>query len=507
MTDTGAAAQPPRLEEAVREWARSMPDAIAAESIGTDRRITWAELDDSSDRLVSVLLDRGVRPGDRVAWLGSNDPAFLPIVVACRRVRAALVGLNWRLSSTDLERQAAAVGPALTIGLAPMLADVDLGPHLGVPTDGPFPWADRPRGEALVPEPDDPTIMFFTSGSTGEPKAVRISRRSIDLAVSESTAFTFHAGDRMLVVPPQFHLAGATWCQYGLLYGVTQYYTADASPAGLVRALADQQITHAVMVPALLHMIVGELNSNPTPLPHLGDIAYGASPISGALLRELARVMPCRFTQVYGLSESGGAIVELPPADHHPDSPRLLAAGRPVNATRVRIVDVTTGADVPVGTAGEIVVASDHLMTGYWGRDDVTETVLRDGWLHTRDVGRVDADGYVYVEGRVDDMIITGGENVQPAAVEQVLAEMDGVSECAVFGVADDLWGTRICAAVVPRPGSQIDPEATIAWLRQRLAGYQTPKTVVVVEHLPRSATGKLVRRDLAAFVRPEGEQ
>lgn len=498
MTDAQVpSAELTRIEDAVAGWAREMPESVAALSLASGHSITWGELDPAADRLVSLFGQRGLVPGDRVGWLGVNDPAFLVVFVACRRARLVLVGLNWRLPASEVRRAVDAVDPALVIALEEALLDSDLPDPLVVRADGSAPWDDLPRGQSREPDPRDPVTMFFTSGATGEPKAVVLDRHAQELAVNEPAAFTFIAGDRQLILPPQFHLAGAIWSQYGLLHGTTQVYLGDSSPPGLVRALAEQRITHALMVPTLLQMVVSELEDNPTTLPCLGDIAYGASPIPAPLLRRVLEVLPCRLSQVYGLSEAGGVVVELAPADHDPDSPHLLAAGRPVNTTELKIVDAVTGAPVEVGQVGEIVVRCDHMMTGYWNAPDRTAAAMRDGWLYTKDAGRLDADGFVYIEGRIDDMIITGGENVQPADVERVIVEFDGVAECAVFGVPHEKWGTSVWAAVVSEPGAVIDPDAVIAWCRLRLAGYQCPKSVVVVDALPRSATGKLVRRSL----------
>lgn len=486
-----------RLEDEVRRWAEQLPDAVAAQSLSTGVALTWRQVDEGADRLVDLLRERGVGVGDRVAWLGANDPQFTVVLVACRRARAVLAGLNWRLPPPELLRAAAAVRPSLVIGQEDRLAQTDFADAIAVPADGSAPWDDRPRAAQEEPKDDDPLIMFFTSGATGEPKAVTLNRHAQDLAVTEPAAFSFSPGDRQLIVPPQFHLAGSTWTQYGLLHGTTQYYPGDTSPAGLVRALSEQRITHALMVPTLLQMIVDELEKGPVALPDLGDIAYGASPIPAPLLRRLLRVVRCRFTQVYGLSETGGVVVELGPAEHSPDSPHLLAAGRPINTTELRIVDPSTGKDLPTGSSGEIVVRCEHMMTGYFDRDDLTATVLRGGWMHTKDAGHLDADGFVYIDGRVDDMIITGGENVQPADVERVIAELPGVAECAVFGMPDEKWGTAVWAALVREPGVQIDEAAVMAWCRKALAGYQCPRSVVFLDDLPRNATGKLLRRDL----------
>jgi acyl-CoA synthetase (AMP-forming)/AMP-acid ligase II len=493
-------AQVPRPEDAVRRWARELPDVPAAVSRGDGRRLTWAELDDSADRLVAYFATRGLEPGSRVCWLGRNDPTYLTVLVACRRARLVFVGLNWRLPSDEVLRAAASVDPALVVGQEGLLTEAADGSHVVVPWSSPPPWHDLEPAAELEPRDDDPLIMFFTSGATGIPKSVLLDRHAHDLAIAEWSSLVFTPDDRLLVVPPQFHLAGATWAQYGLLFGATQVYLGDTSAGAIVEALVEERITHALMVPVLLHLLVGELQARPRELPELAFVAYGASPIQPPLLRSILELTSCRLVQVYGLSEAGGVVVELPPADHQPDDPHLLSTGRPINSTELKIVDPASGQAVPPGRLGEIVLRCDHLMRGYWGQPELTDTVLRDGWLYTRDAGWLDEDGYLYIQGRIDDMIITGGENVQPAEVERVLGELPGVDECAVYGVPDPRWGQRLTAAVVLKPAAELDEATVIEWCRTRLAGYQVPKSVVLVPMLPRNATGKLLRRELPSL-------
>jgi acyl-CoA synthetase (AMP-forming)/AMP-acid ligase II len=492
MTDAQVpSAELTRIEDAVAGWAREMPESVAALSLASGHSITWGELDPAADRLVSLFGQRGLVPVTASGgWASMTPPSSCS--VARRRARLVLVGLNWRLPASEVRR--AKSMQSTRTGHCPWrrLSDSDL-PDLPGQGRRIGSWDDLPRGQSREPDPRDPVTMFFTSGATGEPKAVVLDRHAQELAVNEPAAFTFRAGDRQLILPPQFHLAGAIWSQYGLLHGTTQVYLGDSSPPGLVRALAEQRITHALMVPTLLQMVVSELEDNPTTLPCLGDIAYGASPIPAPLLRRVLEVLPCRLSQVYGLSEAGGVVVELAPADHDPDSPHLLAAGRPVNTTELKIVDAVTGAPVEVGQVGEIVVRCDHMMTGYWNAPDRTAAAMRDGWLYTKDAGRLDAAGFVYIEGRIDDMIITGGENVQPADVERVIVEFDGVAECAVFGVPHEKWGTSVWAAVVSEPGAA-RPGRRHRVCRLRLAGYQCPKVSSVMHcHEARPALGAAV--------------
>ncbi|WP_245646595.1 class I adenylate-forming enzyme family protein [Microtetraspora niveoalba] len=487
------------IDMAVREHARTRPDALAV--VSPRLSLTWRELDEAADRCAGHLAGHGVGPGARVGWLGGNDAAFPAVLLATWRRRASLVGLNWRLPDAGQRAAIEAVGLTHLVsgpGLAERGAAIasGLAAHSAV---GERLWPDDAPGEVLEPEPGDEAIVFFTSGSTGVPKAVPLTRIANELGVANRTVHRFGPESRQLIVPPVFHLAGATWVQYGLRYGTTQVYIAEAGPAAITAAFAEHGITHAVLVPTLIRAVVDHLKEHPRKLPELRHIAYGAAPITMSLLKEAIDVLGCELCQIYGMTEAGSPVTCLPPEDHRPDpehAGRLSSAGRLTAGVEVSVREPGGGAEVPPGASGELHFRSPFMMRGYIGGGDATREVLVGGWLNTRDVGHVDADGYVYVEGRSDHMIVTGGMNVHPGEVENVIDQMPEVLECAVYGAADELWGRRVCAVVVCRDDG-LTEQAVKDHCRRHLPGYKVPKTVRFLSALPRTATGKVVRAKL----------
>ena len=494
---------PETIEEAVRRHARERADVPAF----TDpaRTLTWAQLDDAADRCAALLAGHAVGQGDRVAWLGPNSVGYPVCVLGAWRRGASIVGLNFRLPPADL----AAVTEA--IGLDHVVVDarfVNMAAHLHTAgltvveaADDEWPPPAEPP-EPVVPHDDDEALIYFTSGSTGHPKAVPLTRRAVEATIPYADVHGFGTDSRALVIPPNFHAAGATWANYGMHIGMSTVYTADTSPAGIVDALIDQAITHTLLVPTLLHAVVEELKHQPRQITSLKHVGYGASPITQHLLGEAMDLLGCEFGQVYGLTETGGGVSFLWPADHLGDHPAHLAsAGRPGKDVEVEV----RGPDrtvLPTGQSGELWFRAPSLTRGYLGNPEATSRVLVDGWLNTRDVGFLDEDGYIYVQGRSDDMIQTGGENVHPQAVEEVLITMPGIAECAVFGVPDPHWGQRVTAAVVADPddtGDRLTAEAIRSWCTVRLARYQVPKSIVMLHELPRTASGKVKRTALAA--------
>ncbi len=496
------------LDEAVRRHARVKPDAPAiVDAAGT---LTWGEWDVEADRVARALAAAGVGPRGRVALLARNGTAYGPVLLGVWRAGAVLANLNWRMPAHSLRATLESIGAAhLLVGPgcaeAAEQARIESMGITALAHTAPYVAAPPgPGGPAGVPEarPGDEAAVYFTSGTTGIPKAVSLSHAAVAAAVARGTVHGFAGDSRSLIVSPTFHAAGAIWFNYGLLAGATQYFHDDAAPPALVGALHRHRITHALMVPTLLHAVVTELDAHPVRLDALRHVGYGASPITPALLRSSLAALGCEFCQVYGMTELGGAICLLAPDDHVPEGPgavRLESAGRPGPAARVSVREVGTLDEVAPGREGELWFTAPSLMTGYVGRPEETARVLVDGWFNTRDIGYVDDEGYVYVRGRSDDMIVTGAENVHPGEVENVLSELPEVSECAVFGVPDDAWGRRLVAAVVPR--GEIGIDRIDAHCHARLAGYKCPKDIVFVSELPRSATGKVLRRDLPGLI------
>lgn len=506
-------------EESVRRWATERPDELAF--VGPGGTLTWAQLDEAADRCASYLRGLGIGPHSRVGWLGHNDIAYPILLIATRRRRAALAGLNWRLSPDELRQTIDAVVPAVVVAdhhTADLLATAGTGPStevIGLTSSADFPWdasavasADDLSGTDIGRGPggtEEIALFWYTSGSTGAPKAVALGADRNELQVAFPLPFVVAAGSRFLVIPPVFHIAGSVWVQYGMTRGAAVYFIDDTTPTGIVRGLSENRITHALMVPALLSVVVAELRVRPRPL-HLDYILYGTSPIAPDLLRDCIELLDCRFGQIYGLTEAGGVVCGLTDSEHHrngSEAKRLTSTGQalPGSGVEMRVAppwDVAGCAEPD--ELGELYLRTPTLMLGYW-RGGQPLGPVRDvqEWLATGDLARIDADGFVYIVGRADDMIITGGENVQPGEVETVIAKMDGLAEYAVFGRPHPKWGQCVAAAVVPT--GEIDPDDVIAFCRARLAHYKCPTEVHILRELPRTATGKVLRGRLKDYV------
>jgi long-chain acyl-CoA synthetase len=283
--------------------------------------------------------------------------------------------------------------------------------------------------------------------------------------------------------------------------GGTSVILRDMDPVELLRLVAAERITHAFLVPAVLMLLLATPGTAQTDLSSLDTIFYGASPIAEEVLVRCLEVFGCRFAQVYGMTETTGAIVRLAHEDHDPGGPRqhlLRAAGKPIAGVELRIVDPDTGGAVAAGSVGEIYTRSGFNMLGYWDKpDDTARTIVDDGWLRTGDAGYLDADGYLFLHDRIKDMVVSGGENIYPAEVENVLLAIPGVADAAVIGVPDDKWGETVKAVVVTGSDPPMDEGSIIAFCRERLAHYKCPTSVDFVAVLPRNPSGKVLKREL----------
>jgi acyl-CoA synthetase (AMP-forming)/AMP-acid ligase II len=251
-------------------------------------------------------------------------------------------------------------------------------------------------------------------------------------------------------------------------------------------------------VPSALQMILRHPRARQVDYRRVRTVAYGASPIPLGLLREAIEVFKCGFVQQYGMTETAGTICALPPQDHVAEgNARMLSAGRPLANVDIKIVR-PDGTAAPAGDAGEIAIRSPTLMTGYWNRpEDTAAALTADGFFLSGDAGRLDADGYLYIQDRIKNMIVSGGENIYPAEVEAVLREFPGIVDVAVIGIPDERWGEAVKALVVLEPGAQADAAQIIQWARSRLAGYKLPKSVDFRAEVPRNAAGKILHREL----------
>ena len=480
-----------------------------------DRAWTWAELAERVERCAAGLVAEGVRPGTRVAVLEKNDPACVEMAYGAGRAGAVLTVVNWRLAPeewhyvlADSAAELLVVGAEFAAaaeqlrGRLPQLRRVVV---LGGPDDEYEPWlAAHAPGSVALPdaEPDDVVLQLYTSGTTGFPKGVMLTHRNVAAHNAAALQVVAPSPDTVAMVPmPLYHVGGISYALWNLAAGARTVVVREPVPSLLLETIEQQGVTDTFLVPALIAVLLQDPTLARRDLSGLRHLLYGASPMPEPLMRAALARFPGILGQVYGMTELSGAVTYLSPEDHtgtaHPE--RLLSAGRPYPGVEARVVD-GDGRGLPVGERGELLVRSRQCMAGYWRQPEATaETLVDGGWLRTGDVARLDEGGYVYLEDRVKDMVVSGGENVYPAEVERVLLLHPAVAEVAVIGVPDERWGETVKACVVPAPGATVDAAELIAHCRASLAGYKRPTSVDVLDALPRNATGKVLRRELRA--------
>lgn len=484
--------------------AQTIPDAPAI-VLGEDV-LSFADLLDRGTRLAHVLAEHGVSERHRVGFLGKNSPAFFELALACSLRGAVLVGLNWRLSRAELRSITADADLTLLVASPELVTLLDDASGVPVVTTGPeldrlvagadhTPMVSRARSEGVL-------LQFYSSGTTGLPKGTLITHDNLSYSQTSGRRLYRMGPDSVNLVPsPLFHIGGAGYATTALTQGATTVLVPDSDPVTLLRAIEDRRVTHAFMVPAVIQGLVASPALADADVSSLRVVAYGGAPISEALLQTAIPALGCEFLGVYGMTETAGTVVALPAEDHDPGGPRaglLRSIGKPLPwAAEVEVRDPGTLAPAPVGVVGEIWVRSGQVTPGYWRQPDATQEALTDGWLRTGDAAYVDADGYLFLHDRMKDMVITGGENVYPAEVENVLAHHPAVLEVAVIGVPSPRWGESVKAIVVVRPGADLDPAELIAFSRDRLAHYKCPRAVEAITVLPRNASGKILKKEL----------
>jgi long-chain acyl-CoA synthetase len=492
-----------RVADVVREHAAARPDHVAIRH--RERELTYADLDDRSSRLARALLDAGVRAGSRVAYLDRTAPEIVELLFATAKLGAVTVPLNWRLAPSELSAVVDdAQPPVLIVGETYASLAAGLGRAEAIVVGSRYEeWiaaydAVDPRAPA---KSGDTVMQLYTSGTTGVPKGVLTTHRNLAAAAETSPYWEFDADSVSLTALPMFHIGGIGWAFLGLWNGATTVLVSEFEPETVLGVIEAQHVTNAVLVPTMIQMLLGVPGAADRDYSALRSIAYGASPITTPVLKSALRTFGCSLYGIYGLTESTGGVIQLDPADHDPGGPRehlLRSAGRPFPWVELRIVDPATGAESATGETGEVWLRAPNVTPGYFNRPKETAAALTaDGWLRTGDGGYLDADGYLFLTDRIKDMIVSGGENVYPVEVEEALAQHPDVAEAAVIGVLDERWGETVKALVVVRPGSAPTADELIAFARERLAGYKLPRSVDFVEELPRTPSGKVLKREL----------
>ena len=493
----------------IRHWARERPGEVALEEGGESA--SFADLDRRTRKAIALLAELGVHKGDRVAWLGKNARTYFELFYACGRIGVVMVPIGWRLAPPEVRYILADTGAkVLFAGDACDDAAAKACEGMAVPPPIVTAAEAKARLDAAEPAdftpagPDDAVLQLYTSGTTGNPKGAVLSNRNLfALRVPATQAgepwSRWEDGEAILVAMPCAHIGGTGLGIMALAGGVRAIVQPEFTPEGVLSAF-EQGVTRMFIVPAALQMVVQHPRAQTTDFSGVKYVLYGAAPIPLELLREAVRMIPgAGFLQCYGMTETTGTIAVLPPADHDlAGNQRMRSAGRAVPGAEIRVVG-QDGAELPRGEVGELIVRSPSNMVGYWNLDDATRASVKDGWMHTGDAAYMDDDGYIYIQDRIKDMIISGGENIYPAQVESAIYGHPAVAEVAVIGVPDATWGEVVKACVVARPGETIDPASVINWTRERLAGFKVPKSIDVIPALPRNASGKILRRELRA--------
>lgn len=498
------------LEENVAH--RPMNVAVALGDFECD----WITLQRRTEAFAGGLRLAGVIAGDRVALLDQNSMEYFECVFASAAVGAAAVVLNWRLTATELafilgdsEPKLIVVRAGLHERLTDALAQAGLSPRVlvigqavnqGAEDNDYESFLEHGRHDTRVAEQLDGAVVLqmYTSGTTGTPKGACISNANIAALLRASCEWRMDASSINLAAMPLFHIGGGGWALAGMAHGVATVLVRETDAAALLATISQRRVTHAFLVPSVIQLLLE--GGDEVDVASVRFLAYGASPIAEPVLRRALTRFGSNLCQLYGMTETTGAVVQLDPEEHELDGPRsqlLKAAGKPMPGAEIRICDPEhLGQGLPEGVVGEIWIRSDSVMLGYWNRPEETQrAITSDGWFRSGDMGYLQ-DGFLYISGRLTDMIISGGENVYPAEVESVIVAHPAVKDCAVVGALSERWGETPRAVIVVRPGEEISEEVLRRHCRDSLAGYKIPSEFVFVDALPRGESGK-VRKEL----------
>lgn len=478
-----------------------------------DRSLSFRDVNERANRLANALADLGLRPGARVATLARNCPEYAEIEFGLIKGAFTQVTLNARLAGaeqlfqiTDSKASVVIVQQDYAQVITSIREKLPCVKHF-VCFDGKAPGMldfEKLLASASPAEPpvelnlDDLGEIRYTSGTTGQPKGIMLPFRS-GLAVTRNLLIDFMDGitseDRWLALQPLHH--GAGWFIFPVwVKGITQYIVPDYHPETAFEAIEKYKITAIKTVPTVLLRLLDSPDIRKRDISSVRTIIYGGSPMPVDRLKEAIGIFGPVFVQIYGQTEAPVTITRLTKEDHI-GGERLNAVGRPCTLVHVRVVD-DDRQDVAPGVLGEVVLRGDHQMVGYLNRPEATAETIRDGWIHTNDLGTVDKEGYVYLTGgRKTDMIITGGLNVFPIEVEQVLYQHPAVSEVCVIGVPHPTWGESIKACVVLRPGQSAGEQELIEFCKDRLASYKKPQSIDFLPELPHNAAGKISYAEL----------
>ncbi len=509
------------IGDVVRFQAQEQPDQVVFTFQGDE--MTYARLDAGSNRAAQALASKGVGKGDRIAYMGKNSHLYFEIMVGAAKLGAVMVPVNWRLAPpevayilNDCQAKLLFIGPGFVDLVRKIEKDLDhveliLGSEQAEEDFAGYPaWRDGFEAEdPMIPcAEDDDALQLYTSGTTGHPKGAIMTSGSIfssrSSEIREEDLMDWQKpipGEITLLAMPCFHISGTGTGLTVMFAGGSAIVLPEYDPTQALELIEQYNISKIFMVPAAIQILLNHPRASEVDFSDLKYITYGASPIPLELMKRAMDVLGCGFVQMYGMTETSGTIVTLNPEDHDPKgNEKMRSVGTPLPGVEIKIIDPESKEVLPPHTIGEIATRSAKNMKGYWNRPEATaETLDSEGWLHTGDAGYLDEDGYLYIQDRLKDMIISGGENVYPAEVENAIYANPKVADVAVIGVPDEKWGEAVKACVVVKEGQDLAEADVIADARERIAGYKCPKSVDFIEALPRNPSGKILRKDLRA--------
>ena len=499
------------LSNWIERQADFVPERCAIRHAGDD--ISYAGLAKKVNQLADSLANQlDVGHGDRIAYLGLNSPEIIVLLFACARIGAILAPLNWRLAAPEHIYLLKQSEPCAFFVKPEFVEHVDvirpgIGPvaliAYGEANDGWLSYdALLAKGSTTYhpdadTDSDDPVLLCYTSGTTGKPKGALLSNNALAWnAVNSTHMHDLTSTDVVLTVLPMFHVGGLDIQTLPALHaGATVVVHGRFETDAFFDALARDGITLTLLVPTIVHTLINDPRWAAADLSNLRMISVGSTIVPEQLVRAVgARGVP--LVQVYGSTETAPIAAYMPVRD---TAARPASTGKAAMHCEIRLVD-DDGRDVAVGEKGEILVRGPNVMTEYWKDPEATRAAFSDGWFHTADIAHRDSDGFLYVDGRSKDMIISGGENVYPAAVESVLSGCAAVRDVAVVGRPDDYWGEVVIAVVVPQ-GPSRDAEKILSFCDGRIASFETPREVVFVDSLPRNAMGKIEKESVREMV------
>ena len=488
-----------------------------------DHTTTFEGLAARANRLANALAELGVVAGDRLAVIDVNTPQHLELYFAAARLDAIYVPLNFRDRAEELrfpiqhtDPKVILVGPRYTALVDELRPDAVSTNNLIVTGEATGDWQSYEAllslgdaDEVRFPEgdPENTAVLLFTAGTTGRPKAVMLSHLSFtEFMLTNVEPPDPDSEERAVLSLPMHHIAGLQ-SALAAIYGGRSIVMERQFEAGeWLGLVAQHQVSRALVVPTMLKQLLDHSSFSATDLSSIKVITYGGASMPPSLIERAIFAFPgVQFINAFGQTETGSTIAMVPPEDHVLEGPpdvvakrrkHLASIGKPLDDVELRVVN-DEGVDVGLDVTGEIVARGPRLMSGYWGQADATADTIRDGWLYTGDLGYIDEDGYVYLEGRAKDFIKRGGEMVAPEEVENIIHAYEGVAECAVIGLPDETWGERVVVVIVQEPGANVTEDSVKQVCREHLAGFKRPEQVVFVDALPRNALGKVLKREL----------